>query len=405
MMNPIDTKRRGIHRRTARGALAAVSALALVLAACGGSNDAAPAPSPSPQAPAPSAPTPEAPPFYEGKTIKIVVGAAPGGGSSRAAQLVADFLTEYVPGNPRVLVENIESASGAVVVNSWLNSMPDDGTVLMMTSGSVTYPWLLGDSIVEFDYATMQLVWANPNTSVIMARKESGLTSAQDLFDMPAGAVYGGRGPELSDMVEVLGFEVLGIQDDLPKVWGYGGGGAVALAFEQSEITLMSRNPSSLTTESGDIGIIEDGDADILYTRGRPGMGTGVFTYGRDFLFPEYPTLEQVYFDRYGSLPSGDAWDAFNLVTGLTSQAAYGIWFQPSVPSDRVEIIRAAIAEFVTTDRYIEQHAGAIGEPVQPIAGADLPVVTGILEGLDKNLLSWLRNYLRDKHGVVGIGD
>src|SRR5882757_6877546 len=49
--------------------------------------------------------------FYRGRTIRIVVGFGPGGGYDSNARLLARFIGQYLPGAPRVLVQNMPGAS------------------------------------------------------------------------------------------------------------------------------------------------------------------------------------------------------------------------------------------------------------------------------------------------------
>ena len=41
-------------------------------------------------------------PFYDGKTLKILVSSGTGGGTDTAARLVSRFIGKYLPGNPKV---------------------------------------------------------------------------------------------------------------------------------------------------------------------------------------------------------------------------------------------------------------------------------------------------------------
>ena len=45
-------------------------------------------------------------PFYQGKTIRIVVGFTPGGFYDRWARLLARYMPKYIPGNPEMIVQN-----------------------------------------------------------------------------------------------------------------------------------------------------------------------------------------------------------------------------------------------------------------------------------------------------------
>src|SRR5258705_8985390 len=53
--------------------------------------------------------------FYQGKTIRIVVGLTPGGFYDRWARLLARFMPLYIPGNPNFIVQNMAGAGGTIV--------------------------------------------------------------------------------------------------------------------------------------------------------------------------------------------------------------------------------------------------------------------------------------------------
>ena len=48
--------------------------------------------------------------FYQGKTLRIVVGLAAGGGYDLYARTLARHLGKHIPGNPAVVVENMTGA-------------------------------------------------------------------------------------------------------------------------------------------------------------------------------------------------------------------------------------------------------------------------------------------------------
>ena len=71
--------------------------------------------------------------FYEGKTISFVVGLAPGGGYDVYARLLARYFPKYVPGNPKVIVENRLGAASGTAATYVYRIAPKDGTVLGVT--------------------------------------------------------------------------------------------------------------------------------------------------------------------------------------------------------------------------------------------------------------------------------
>ena len=44
-------------------------------------------------------------PFYEGKTIRLIVGFSAGGGFDTYSRLIARHLGRHIPGNPAIVVE------------------------------------------------------------------------------------------------------------------------------------------------------------------------------------------------------------------------------------------------------------------------------------------------------------
>ena len=73
-------------------------------------------------------------PFYEGKTIKIVVGLNPGGGFDTFARILARHLPQYIPGKPRFIVQNMPGAGSLVAANRIYAEQPGDGLTIGSTS-------------------------------------------------------------------------------------------------------------------------------------------------------------------------------------------------------------------------------------------------------------------------------
>ena len=67
-------------------------------------------------------------PFYQGRTIQIVVGFGPGGGYDAYARLIARTIGSHIPGNPTLIVQNMPGAGSRVAANWLYNVAPRDGT-------------------------------------------------------------------------------------------------------------------------------------------------------------------------------------------------------------------------------------------------------------------------------------
>src|SRR5262249_18603389 len=55
--------------------------------------------------------------YYKGRTLRVVVGFGPGGGYDLYARLLAKYLPRHLPGNPTVVVENMEGIGSVRAAN------------------------------------------------------------------------------------------------------------------------------------------------------------------------------------------------------------------------------------------------------------------------------------------------
>src|SRR4051794_28226125 len=108
----------------------------------------------APTGSAPAAQVPESvASFYQGKTVRLIVGFAPGGGYDTYTRLVARYLGKYIPGNPTVIVENAPGAGSMVLANQLYNTLPKDGTVVANIGGPLVLDQVFKSDGVEFNAA------------------------------------------------------------------------------------------------------------------------------------------------------------------------------------------------------------------------------------------------------------
>jgi tripartite-type tricarboxylate transporter receptor subunit TctC len=68
--------------------------------------------------------------FYRGRTLRLLIGYGPGGGYDIYGRLVAEFLPRHLPGNPRIIAQNMPGAGSFVAAKYICEVAPKDGTVL-----------------------------------------------------------------------------------------------------------------------------------------------------------------------------------------------------------------------------------------------------------------------------------
>ncbi|HWP56366.1 MAG TPA: hypothetical protein VNL14_00600 [Candidatus Acidoferrales bacterium] len=82
---------------------------------------------------------------FKGKTITIIVGSSPGGGWDTGARSTALTLQKILPGNPRVVVQNVPGGDGDRALRQLGDPRtPRDGTVIMPVHGRFFLDAILG---------------------------------------------------------------------------------------------------------------------------------------------------------------------------------------------------------------------------------------------------------------------
>ena len=89
--------------------------------------------------------------FYQGKTIRFVVGFAAGGGYDLSARIVGRHIGKHIPGNPTIVVENMTGAGSLIAANYTYNSAKPDGLFVGIWNSAYVLRQALGDKAVRFD--------------------------------------------------------------------------------------------------------------------------------------------------------------------------------------------------------------------------------------------------------------
>ena len=75
--------------------------------------------------------------FYKTTNITIVVGSGAGGGYDLYTRVLARHLGRHIPGQPRIIVQNMPGADGITALNHVYNIAPRDGSVFSATYNTV----------------------------------------------------------------------------------------------------------------------------------------------------------------------------------------------------------------------------------------------------------------------------
>jgi len=87
--------------------------------------------------------------FYKGKTVRIIVGSAPGGGFDTYARAIARHIGNHISGKPTVIVENMTGAGSLRAANHLYRVAKPDGLIMGHFLGGLLLGQAMGREGIE----------------------------------------------------------------------------------------------------------------------------------------------------------------------------------------------------------------------------------------------------------------
>ena len=172
--------------------------------------------------------------LFRTQPFTIVVGYPPGAGYDMYARLIARRIGNYLPGNPKVVVQNMPGAGSLSAANHLYNLAKRDGSVIGTFSRGITMLPLIESTGVR--YETLKFNWIgspSDEASLAVAWHDSGVNTFEDLRTRGMTAATSGPGSDGNIYGRVLN-TILGTK--IKTVTGYQGSAELMLAIERKEV-------------------------------------------------------------------------------------------------------------------------------------------------------------------------
>lgn len=310
--------------------------------------------------------------FYEGKQVNIVVGFTAGGGYDITARLYARHYGRLIPGKPAVIVTNMPGAGSMVAANNLYNDAKADGTKIGMITGGIILAPILGDPQARFDSRKLQYIGgrsAEPSVCVIWGNVP--VQSIEDLRKIEVIAGSSGPGSRTYAFPKALN-AFAGTR--FKTVVGYPGGNETAIAMERGEVQAFC----GWAWASAKVRAAEwfkNGQAKIVTQ----------FALTKSPDLPNIPLASDFAINTEGRLA----------IEFLESDAllAWPFFAPPSVPKERVEILRGAF-DAMMKDLEFREDAEKQKLDIEPVSGISMQKIiddlyktpTPVLESIKKIL-------------------
>ena len=312
--------------------------------------------------------------FFEGKTIRIVVGFAAGGGYDTYARVLARHMGKHIPGNPTIIVDNMIGAGSLISANHLYKVAKPDGLALGHFTGGLFLGQVLGQPGVEFDAKKFEFIGSAVAEDVVCAlTKASGITSVEKWMASKTPVKLGGNSPGVTpdNAARILRASVgLPIQ----VVTGHKGTADIRMGVESGELAGACFSWESLKVTWGNA--LKAGDLMVVIQMvAKP--------------FPDLPKIPLAI-----NLAKTD--EARRLLKlGVQDAAAYSRPFvlPPGTPKERVELLRKAFRDTLEDKAFLAETEKA-NLKIDPLAGEELVQMVAELGTLDPAFLAKLKKIL-----------
>ena len=297
-------------------------------------------------------------PFYQGKTITVIVSSDAGGTSDVRIKALLPFLQKYIPGSPTIVTEYMPGGGGRKAANHVFRMAKPDGLIIGSMGNTLVAAAVLGESGVLYDLNKFVYLGSTDTMTqhIFFTRKEIGGSNLEKLRGA-SGIRIGAQsiGHTIYITGRLFAF-LLGLKD--PKfVVGYSGP-EIDLAIQRGEVDGRSNLVSSImqrTPEWADKGLV-DFHAVLETPKGN-----------RHPRFAHLPEIE--------SFAKSDKEKKVLALQRAIRLSGLAIVLPPNTPRDRAEVLQAAMRKALNDPGFAASFRKLVSEDPTPLMPEELQKV------------------------------
>jgi tripartite-type tricarboxylate transporter receptor subunit TctC len=280
-------------------------------------------------------------PYYQGKTVTIVVGTVAGDLYDLYARAIAQFMGQYIAGNPNIIVQNMPGAGHMIAANYVYNVAKPDGLTLAAINAGLYFEQLIGRAEVKFDWTKYTWIGnATKSPQVLYMRADSPYKTIEDVRSAKEPPKCGTTGTSnMGYFVPKLLEETVGARFNV--ISGYQGGNEIDLAVERGEIQCRSLSSEAYFSREPFHTWRKNNFARVLVQGGKK----------RDERLPDVPTIYEL-MDKYKAPESGR-----RLATALLASGDFHRPYlaPPNLRPEHVKVLREAFSKTVKDPAFLAE--------------------------------------------------
>jgi tripartite-type tricarboxylate transporter receptor subunit TctC len=291
--------------------------------------------------------------FYKGKTLRVIVGYAVGGGYDIYGRFFAEQFSKHMPGAPTLIVQNMPGGGSFVAAKYLYGAAPRDGTYFGCLSQTLALDAAMNEDTSTFDVTKLNYIGRLlDNVDVGTGLPGASFKTFEDarqreiIVGATGGASPGFLVPAALQKFGGAKFKI---------VSGYGGSADINLAAERKEVDVIGSIGLALIMQRSPAWVTEK-QAPILYQ----------IALKRHPLLQHVPAISEL-----GLSPEGTA---VLKAIGASSEIGRSIMTTPGVPPERLAALRASFQTMLKDPGFLDAAKkrdipvfGATGEELDDI--------------------------------------
>jgi len=297
-------------------------------------------------------------PFYQDKTISVVLGGPPAGSADLRTRAVTNIWRKHIPGNPTIVIQHMGGGGGRQAANHVFKVAKPDGLTVGSMGAALVANAVLGEPGVQYDIDKFTYL-GTPDSAqhyVLITHRDAGVGSL-DKLRTTAGVRIASQsvGHPIYITGRVFAY-LLGMKE--PRF-------VVGFTGPEIDVALVQREIDSRVTT-----------ADSLIRRNRELLDKGLVDVHASI---EIPKGER--HPRFAHVPEAETFAKSDREKKMVEMfrafriAGQNFFLPPGVPRDRVQILTEAMRKTLSDPEFLKEYQKLSGEAASPLAAEALEKV------------------------------
>jgi len=297
-------------------------------------------------------------PFFQDKTISVILGGPPAGSADLRNRAVINVLRKHIPGNPTILIQHMGGGGGRQAANHVYKVAKPDGLTIGSMGAALVTNAILGEPGVQYDIDKL-IYLGTPDSAqhyLFITHGDAGLTSLEKLraaSNVRIAAQSVGHPIYITGRVFAY---LLGLKEAKFVVGFTGPEIDVALAQREADARVST--------------------GDSLIRRNRDWLDKGLVDVHASIEIPKgerHPRFAQV--PELASFAKSDRERKMIEMFRAFRIAGQNFFLPPGVPRERTQILADAMRKTLGDPEFLKEYQKLSGEAASPLAAEALEKV------------------------------